>query len=323
MYPIKFNKILKEKIWGGRKFQELLQVDLPGTQNFGESWEVSSHKNGISVIANGEYSGKSLAELVDEKGVEILGDEIVKKYTNKFPLLIKYLDINDKLSVQVHPDDDYAIRVEGEFGKFESWFIMDASEDAKLILGMADGVTKEEFEIKVKDRDFKNLFREVSVKKGDFIDVHPGMVHASLTGSIVICEVQQNSDTTYRIFDFDRVENGQKRELHLEKSMDVIDFNMVPNITTENNRAKIVIDSGFIENLTSNDYYNIEKVKLYNGIYSPDIYKNFKIISVIGGNGVIKYGKELVKASLGDTFLIPAKLSINIEGNIEFLNSYI
>ena len=136
MYPLKFKKNLVKKIWGGRKFKEILNMELPDDELYGESWEVSSHKGGLSYVENGEFQGKSLIELIEKYGKDILGEEITDKFKGKFPLLIKYLDINDRLSVQVHPSDEYALRVEGEFGKSESWYIMEASDDATLILGI-------------------------------------------------------------------------------------------------------------------------------------------------------------------------------------------
>lgn len=323
MYPIKFRKVFKEKVWGGRQFSESLNMELPDDKSYGESWEVSSHKNGMSIVENGEYSGKTLEELIDEFGSKILGDEIIKKYDGKFPLLIKYLDINDKLSVQVHPNDDYALRVEGEFGKFESWFVVEASEDAKIILGVENGVGKKEFESKVKKSDFSNLFREVKVKKGDFVDVVPGLVHASLEGSIVICEIQQNSDTTYRIYDFDREVDGVKRELHIEKSLEVIDFSLVPEISTEESRTTKKINDTYIDSLSSNNYYKINRIKINSGNYFADSYKNFRIESIIDGGGTIKYGDNILDVSKGDTIFIPANLSITISGHIEIIESYI
>ena len=323
MYPIKFLKNFKEKVWGGRQFHLLLNLELPDSNNYGESWEVCSHKNGMSIVENGKYRGWSLEQLSSKMGKELLGEEIIEKYNNKFPLLIKYLDINDKLSVQVHPSDEYALRVEGEFGKYESWFIIAASEDAKIILGVNAGVTKNEFGEKVRKNDFSNLFREVKVKKGDFIDIVPGLVHASLEGRIVVCEVQQNSDTTYRIFDFDRVVNGKKRELHTEKALEVIDYTLVPTISLEGDRETKKFERGFIEKLSFNNYYKIDRIKLNGGSYSPNPYKNFKIQSIIDGSGYFLFNDEKIILEKGDTYLIPANFSVTITGHMEILESYI
>ncbi len=323
VYPMKFTKVFKEKVWGGRQFNDVLNMNLPDVKSYGESWEVCSHKNGMSIVENGYLKGKTLEDLINTNGKKLLGEEIVQKYSNKFPLLIKYLDINDKLSVQVHPNDDYALRVEGEFGKYESWYVVDASEDAKIILGIKDGVSRDQFESKVRNEDFSDIFREVKVKKGDIIDVVPGLVHASLEGSIMICEIQQNSDTTYRIYDFDRAVDGQKRELHIDKSLEVIDFSITPSITSQESRERVELQKGFKEKLSSNDYYNIDRIKLNGGEYRPESYKNFKIHSVIGGSGIAEYNKESLTLSKGDTFLIPANLDVSIVGDIEILESYI
>ena len=156
MYPLKFKKVFKEKIWGSRKFETLLGMELPLDKNIGESWEVSSHKNGMSIVENGKLEGQSLENLLKEYKEKLVGKAVYEKYGDNFPLLIKYLDVNDRLSVQVHPSDEYALRVEGEFGKSESWYIIDASEDAKLIMGLADGVTKEKFQEKVSNKAVTN-----------------------------------------------------------------------------------------------------------------------------------------------------------------------
>ncbi len=145
LYPLKFKKILKEKIWGGRQLNEILNFNLSDNKLYGESWEVSSNKDDISIVDSGELAGKSLKELITLFKDKLLGAEIYEEYKSQFPLLIKYLDINDKLSVQVHPSDDYALEVEGEFGKAECWYVINASSDAKIIAGLKDGVNKEFF----------------------------------------------------------------------------------------------------------------------------------------------------------------------------------
>ena len=157
MYPLKFKKHLVKKIWGGRRFETDLNISLPDVSNYGESWEVSSHKNGVSYIENGIFANRSLVEVIAEYRESILGKEIIERFKGEFPLLIKYLDINDKLSVQVHPSDEYALKVEKGFGKSECWYVMEASEDATLILGVKEGITKEIFKDKVEKREFENL----------------------------------------------------------------------------------------------------------------------------------------------------------------------
>lgn len=322
MYPLKFKKNLVKKVWGGKKFKEVLNMELPDNDLYGESWEVSSHKGGLSYVDNGDFQGKSLIELIEKYGKDILGEEIAEKFKGKFPLLIKYLDINDRLSVQVHPSDEYALRVEGEFGKSESWYIMEASDDATLILGIKDGITKEIFKERVEAKEFDGLFNTVKVKKGDFINLCPGVVHATMEGSILICEVQQNSDTTYRIYDFDRLVDGKLRELHIDKALDVIDFEGDVEITTDKSRKKILLAGAEKEELIRGEYFNIDKY-LVDGEFKDEINRNFKVYSILDGEGKIIYNEKEYHAEKGDTYFIPAGLELKIIGKLEILKSFI
>ncbi|MBM6875279.1 type I phosphomannose isomerase catalytic subunit [Fusobacterium mortiferum] len=322
MYPLKFKKTLVKKVWGGRKFNSILDMELPDESLYGESWEVSSHKGGLSYIENGEYAGCSLVDIINKNKEEMLGEEIVKRFKGEFPLLIKYLDINDRLSVQVHPSDDYALRVEREFGKSECWYVMEASEDATLILGVKDGVTKDIFKKKVESKDFSDLFNTIKVKKGDFINLLPGVVHATLEGSILICEVQQNSDTTYRIYDFDRLVDGKLRELHLDKALDVIDFEGKVQISTSENRQKISLVGAKKEELVRGEYFNVDKY-LIDGIFEDETNSNFKILSILDGVGEIICNNISYSIKKGDTYFIPAGLKTILKGKVEILKSYL
>ena len=321
MYPIKFKKCFIDKVWGGRAFETVLGMTLPENRSIGESWEVSSHKNGMSIVENGEFAGMTLEALKDKYDAEILGKDVFERFEGKFPILIKYLDVNDRLSVQVHPSDEYALKVEGEFGKSECWYIIDASEDAKLILGLKPGMTRETFLEKSKNKDFKNMFNEVSVKKGDFIDITPGVVHASLEGSVLLCETQQNSDTTYRIYDFDRTVNGVPRPLHLEKAADVINFGEVPVVTEESSRQNIKLRNCVKQELVRCKYFNVDKLKI-NGIFHDEISENFKVYSILEGEGNIIYNDVKYPAKKGDTYFIPANMNVLVDGNIEILKSF-
>ena len=321
MYPIKFKKCFIDKVWGGRAFETVLGMTLPENRSIGESWEVSSHKNGMSIVENGEFAGMTLEALKDKYGAEILGKDVFERFEGKFPILIKYLDVNDRLSVQVHPSDEYALKIEGEFGKSECWYIIDASEDAKLILGLKPGMTRETFLEKSKNKDFKNMFNEVSVKKGDFIDITPGVVHASLEGSVLLCETQQNSDTTYRIYDFDRTVNGVPRPLHLEKAADVINFGEVPVVTEESSRQNIKLRNCVKQELVRCKYFNVDKLKI-NGIFHDEISENFKVYSILEGEGDIIYNDIKYPARKGDTYFIPANMNVLVDGNIEILKSF-
>ena len=224
IYPLRFEKVFIKKIWGGRALETELGMTLPENEIIGESWEVSAHSNGMSIVENGKLKGKTLQEVYDTYKSELVGEKVYEEYGHLFPLLIKYLDINDRLSIQVHPEDEQAMKKHNELGKSESWYVIEASDDAKLILGMAEGITKDQFVTKAKANDFSDMFKVKSVKAGDLIDINPGTVHASLEGSILIAEIQENSDITYRIYDFDREENGIKRELHIDEAAETIDF---------------------------------------------------------------------------------------------------
>ena len=321
LYPLKFEKVFIEKVWGGREFEESLNMTLPKDKNIGESWEVSAHPNGMGIVANGDLKGKTLQEILDEYKEKLVGEKVYKEYGTRFPLLIKYLDVNDRLSIQVHPDDEVALKKHNELGKSESWFIMEASKDAKLIMGMKKGITKEEFLEKTAKNDFSGLFEEISVKKGDLIDINPGMVHASLEGSVLFAEIQENSDITYRIYDFDRVENGEKRELHLKEAADVIDFDA----------KAVIINTNFLndenrKNIIKKKYYSIDKIKI-NEKFEDVNEKSMIIYSILNGKGKIEYTlnneKKEVLIQKGETVLIPVGINIELIGELEILRTII
>ncbi len=309
MYPLKFTKVLKEKVWGGREFESFLGIPLEAGKTFGESWEVSAHPNGPSVVANGPWAGKTLPQLMADQGAELVGKSLFTRFQGKFPLLIKYLDIHDKLSIQVHPADEYALVHEGEFGKSECWYILQASPDAELILGMAPGVTAEVFAEKSKKGEWEGLFRSVNVAAGDFIHVTPGTVHASLTGSVLICEVQQNSDTTYRIYDFDRLENGKLRPLHLEKALDVIHFTEEPRIFRAGTRTRQSFPGAVVEPLVRDPYYTVDRIEI-TGSFTQAAEERFLVYSVLEGAGTLGHGGQDYRVAAGETWFLPAGLAV-------------
>ncbi|CAM3168182.1 type I phosphomannose isomerase catalytic subunit [Streptobacillus ratti] len=314
LYPLKFEKVLIPKVWGGKNLEKKLGIKLPDDRDYGESWEVSSHANGMSIVSNGVLKGKSLQELFEEYKGELVGEEIYKNHLDRFPLLIKYLDVNDRLSIQVHPSDEVALKKHNELGKYESWYIMYASDDAKLIMGMKPGYDKESFLEKTRKNDFTDMFEEVSVKPGDMIDVIPGTVHASLEGSVIFAEIQENSDITYRIYDFDRLENGKLRELHLEDASDVIDFSLKPKVLDTNFK-----EGEFRKNISNTPYYSIDKIRIEDRF--EDINKDMMIYSILDGSGEIISEVESMSIKKGETLLIPANVKIVIEGKLEILRS--
>lgn len=320
MQPLKFTKVLKEKVWGGREFESFLHIPLPAGKTFGESWEVSAHPNGPSVVAEGPYQGTTLPELLASEGPGLVGAAVWRNYGERFPLLIKYLDVHDKLSIQVHPDDEYAQAHEGEFGKSECWYVLSASPDAKLILGMSPGVTKDEFARRSREGAWDGLFREVPVAQGDFVHIVPGTVHASLTGSVLICEIQQNSDTTYRIYDFDRLENGKPRALHLDKALDVIRFDEEPRIRRQGTRERVNADGAVIEPLVADPHYTVALVEVRGAYYCPP-QDSFTVWSVLDGYGTLEFDGLAPTIRTGDTWMVPAGVSVTWMPPLKLLRS--
>lgn len=216
-YPMKLKAPLKDYLWGGTKLKEEYGKET-ALEKVAESWELAFHKDGMSIIANGSQQGKTLAGYLDA-APESMGENA--KQFPYFPLLIKLIDARDNLSVQVHPDNDYAMRVEGEFGKTEMWYIVEAEEGASLIYGFKQEISREEFARRIADNTLLEVCNEVPVKKGDVFFIDSGTLHAIGKG-ILICEIQQNSNTTYRVYDFGRVgKDGKPRKLHVDKAKEV------------------------------------------------------------------------------------------------------
>lgn len=303
MYPLKFLPVYKERIWGGHNLARLLGRKLPKAK-IGESWDLCCHKNGMSVVANGHLTGKTLAELMAEYKEELMG----KAYDpgGYFPLLIKIIDANDKLSVQVHPDDDYANRVEGEPGKTEAWFVIAAKPDAQIIYGLKDEVSRENFRQAFRTGDIMACLREVAVKQGDMVYIPSGLVHALLDG-VLVYEVQQNSDTTYRVYDYGRVDkDGRPRDLHIDKALDVIKFDGQE-------------DAPYNKDKIESPYFQMQKIRIDNE--RPDVSNDsFLIYCIISGVGEIAYHGGIESINKGETVLIPASLKeFTVSGNLELL----
>lgn len=221
IYPMKTKAPLKDYLWGGTSLKTNYGKESE-LEKIAESWELACHKDGNSIIINGEFANKTIAELIQEKGSSILGSNI-ERFPNKetLPVLIKLIDAEDNLSVQVHPDNEYGLRVEGEYGKTEMWYIVDAKPNATLIYGLNKDVTKEEFENSITNGTLMDICNVINVKKGDVLFIPAGTLHGIGKG-IIIAEVQQNSNTTYRVFDYNRVgADGKTRELHIDKAIDV------------------------------------------------------------------------------------------------------
>jgi len=305
LYPLKFKPIYKEKIWGGSNLKKYLNKNIDENKKIGESWEIADHFEDTTVVLNGELKGKTLHELLLEYKRDLLGNSADDKFLEKFPLLIKFIDANDKLSVQVHPDDEYAFKNEnGEMGKTEMWYIVHAEPNTKLIAGVREGVNRELFKEKLLTNKLEEVVNFVEVKTGDVIFIPAGRLHA-ITSSIVLNEIQQNSDVTYRVYDWGRVGfDGKPRELHIEKSLDVINFNDT-NVGIEKYET-IKDGKNFISKLLSCDFFIVEKYDLEEEFKFNLDGESFNIFSVIDGKGIVKMKNFQLDIYKGESILIPA-----------------
>ncbi|MDK2919792.1 MAG: mannose-6-phosphate isomerase [Candidatus Petromonas sp.] len=307
MYSIKFEPVFKEKVWGGNKLAKYLSKDVSMDVKVGESWEIACHREGTSKIRNGEYKGLTLEELIKHYGDIVFGKSI-EKITDRFPLLIKFIDANDKLSVQVHPDDEYAMKFEDDFGKTEMWYIVDAEPGAKLVYGLKKGITKEDFIKAIENNDFDEILREIEVKKGDVVFIPAGTIHAIGKG-ILIAEIQQSSDITYRVYDWNRVGlDGKPRELHIEKALDVINFDEY--IEKPKVESTILHKDGYKKvNYVSCKYFNIEILDVDKHYKNNMNEEEFEIYLCVDGEFNIEYGRaNLESFKKGETILMPANI---------------
>lgn len=309
MYPIKFENLYYERIWGGKDLEKFRDNVPKGV--IGESWDIACHKNGTGKVENGELKGKTFDEIIQLYGEKLLGKEIG---INEFPLLIKLITAQDKLSVQVHPNDEYANRVEKDSGKTEAWYVVDAEEGATLIVGTKD-CDKETFKKAIDKGDLDRYLNKISVKRGDFFYVQSGLVHAICEG-VLIAEIQQNSDTTYRVYDYNR-----GREIHVEKALEVIDF----SLKGENSNGMLVQKEGYDKTyLCLGEYFTIQKYKINTAVKEKSDEERFYLFTCVEGNGVIKYSHGEERILMGDSIFIPATLGeYELKGEFTLLKSYV
>ena len=304
LYPFVFHPIFKERVWGGRELERLYGKKLPSGAPIGESWEISDRPGDASVITNGPLAGKDFRWLMENHAGEVLGDA-KPAAAGRFPLLCKILDARDKLSLQVHPPARKAAELKGE-PKTEMWYIADAAPDASLYVGLKRGVTRAEFERKIADGSVADCFHRIPVRAGDTMFLPSGRVHAIGDG-LVIFEIQQNSDTTYRVFDWNRVGlDGKPRELHVAQSLASIDFNDFEPKLVE---TKFAGDASLQKRSLVNDpLFNVEAWKLSSGATALLTPKKLQIIAVTTGKVEVKSGSTLVNLSAGEFCLISASL---------------
>ena len=303
LYPLKFSPIFKEKIWGGRKLKDILNKDIPENKNIGESWEISGIEDGNSIVSNGFLEENDLQELIEIYMGDLIGDRVYDEFGIQFPLLIKFIDANKPLSVQVHPNDKLAEKRNVGLGKTEMWYVINANKNSELISGFNQEMNKEHYLNYLNKNKITDIMNFESVKADDAFLIPAGRVHAIGEG-ILLAEIQQTSDTTYRIYDWDRKDDeGNSRELHTELALDALDFKPETNYKTDyekvkNVGSKVISTKYFETNIIEFDQ-NIEKN--YNQLDS------FVIYMCLDGEFEIEYYEsEKLKVKKGETVLIPA-----------------
>lgn len=320
--PLKFAPIYKDKIWGGQKLRTILNKDFGNLPNCGESWEISGVKGNESVVADGVYKGYTLPELLDKYKGRVAGNKVYEKFGNEFPLLIKFLDANEDLSIQVHPNDEQARLKHDSFGKTEMWYIFQADQDSKLIAGFNQDLDKEKYLKFFNEGRLTEVLNQEKVKAGDVFFIPAGRVHTIGKG-ICIAEIQQTSDITYRIYDFDRVDDqGNKRELHTEDALEVLDFKAYPEY-----KSMYTDKKGEAVNLVECDYFTTNKIVL-DAELSRDysILDSFIIYICFEGSFSINYDGETMELKKGESLLLPAeidKVKLKAQPEASFLEVYI
>ena len=304
-HVLKINPVFKEMIWGGHKLRDVYGYDIP-SDNTGECWAISAHKNGDCTISDGEFAGKTLSSLWDEHRelfANIEGDQ--------FPLLVKIIDACNDLSVQVHPNDEYAKAHENSLGKTECWYVLNTDEGTKMVMGH-HAKTKEELVKAIENDDYDNLLNKFDIKEGDFFYIPSGTIHAICSGSLIY-EAQQSSDITYRVYDYHRKDaNGNERELHLKEAIECLSYDqkeMENKLTTvmtslENGEQTVFID---------NDSFTVTKLELTgeNHYY----HDNYQLATVVRGSGTV----DGVPIKVGDNFLIPQGNKIVFDGHMTIM----
>ena len=320
MQPIKFNPLLVQTLWGGEKIIPFKHLHSDLTQ-VGESWEISGVKGNETVVSEGEFKGKKLNELVDELKGKLVGEANYKRFGNDFPLLIKFIDARQELSIQVHPTDELAQKRGKLRGKTEMWYIMNSDENAKLRAGMKEKITPEQYKQMVENDTITEAIAEYKVKEGDCFFLPAGRIHSIGTGCF-LAEIQQTSDVTYRIYDFKRKDkDGNYRELHTEEAAECIDYNVEPNYRTEytpvKNEGVALVECPYF---TTAVYDLNEPMTLdYSELDS------FVILIGLKGSGEITDNEgNTTTLCEGETILIPATTSeVKVTGNIKFLETYV
>ncbi|RKE03770.1 type I phosphomannose isomerase catalytic subunit [Marinifilum flexuosum] len=323
LYPLKFQPILKDKIWGGSKLKTVLNKDFSPLPNAGESWEISGVEGDISVVSNGNLAGNNLEELIEVYMGDLVGDKVYDQFGMEFPLLIKFIDANDVLSIQVHPDDELSKERHNAFGKTEMWYVIEADKGSELIVGFNQEVDKAKYVAKLEEGKLEEILNNEPVKKGSCFFIPAGRVHAIGKG-ILLAEIQQTSDVTYRMYDWNRTDDqGNPRELHTELAVDAIDYSFEKkyrtDYETEINKSKELVRCPYFTTNTLEFDKQIEKD------YSQ--LDSFVIYMCLDGDFTIESEDGITtEVTKGETVLIPAALENVIlfpKGKTEILEVYI
>jgi len=304
LYPLKFDTILKEKVWGGKALVDHYNKKDIGSDHIGESWEISAIADDLSIISNGFLAGNNIEEIIEVYMGDITGDAIYEKFGNEFPLLIKFIEAKEDLSIQVHPGNDLAKERHQAYGKTEMWYVLENEKNAKIFTGFKEGVTKEMYLESLGNGKMADLLNVENPEAGDTFFIPAGRVHAIGAGTVLI-EIQQTSDITYRIFDWNRKGTGKgKRELHTDLALDAIDF-------TAAGKSKITTkpEPGRTENLVSCEFFNTNIINL-NSSVRKEYYLNdsFVVYICTEGEFLIRWDDSSEKVSIGETVLLPAMI---------------
>lgn len=316
-YPILFNPILKDRIWGGTKLESVLGKDIHSSE-VGESWEISGVPNDISVVANGEYKSMELDKLITAYPQEVLGDSILDRFGLHFPLLFKFLDAKEDLSIQLHPNDDLAKERHNSCGKTEMWYVMQADPGARVVVDFKEGVSQESYLEHLKLNTLPSILKEIPVKKGDVFFIDAGTVHAIGKG-VLLAEIQQTSDITYRVYDWDRRDaNGNSRELHVDLALDAIDYGKKEvelYYTQEKNNINKIVDCPF---------FCVNFIPLEGKFSKVKDSQRFYIYVVTEGSCTVMIESEKFQFEKGNTILIPAIVeNIQFEGEATLLEIFV
>ena len=300
--PLKFKPLFKERIWGGDKISKLLNCSEDIPENCGEAWMLSGVENDETEVSEGPLSENSLNELVEIYMGELVGESVYEKFGEQFPILIKLIDANDYLSVQVHPDDNLAQKRGLNGGKTEMWYVMEAAEDAELIVGFEKKISREDFQKSLIEKSFQPLLHREKVQKNDVFYIPAGRIHA-LGPGILLAEIQQTSDTTYRIYDWDRLDgNGKSRQLHIAEAMDAIDFDIFSEYKTrfsaiKNDTGTILDEKYFTTNIID---FDVVLTKNYEELDS------FVIYLMLDGEAIVEENAKEFSMKRGECLLLPA-----------------